>query len=161
MLRLAIDASSNVAAFADKRSMFIRALYHYDQKHRADYLNSLRAAHTPRAAIITAFRDAMAAGDVGDRRGCLLVNTSLELSPHDPEIDRIIRTSFAEVEAFFRSNIEDGQAAGEIDPAIDPHETARALLGLFLGLRVLARSSPQPAVMAAIVGEAEAMLEKR
>jgi TetR/AcrR family transcriptional repressor of nem operon len=151
-----INRGSMYAAFTDKRNLFIRALTYYDRRHREEYLRNVRANNAPRDAIITAFEDAIAAtGDGTDRRGCLLVNTSLELSPHDAEIDGIVRASFTEVEGFFHNCIEDGQAAGEIDRSIDPSETARALLGLFIGLRVLMRSRPEPGVMTAIVAQAK------
>ena len=156
-----INRGSMYAAFTDKRNLFIRALTHYDQRHRADYLQHVRSSNTPRTAIITAFEDAVeAAGDGTDRRGCLLVNTSLELSPHDNEIDDIVRASFAGVEDFFRQNIEDGQAVGEVDQALDPADTARALLGLFIGLRVLTRSKPEAGVLTAILGQAVAMVDR-
>ena len=155
-----INRGSMYAAFTDKRTLFIRALTHYDQRHRADYLRTVRSSNAPRQAIITAFKDAISAADDGeDRRGCLLVNTSLELSPHDSEIDDLVRASFAEVEAFFRRNIEDGQAKGEISQALDAVETGRALFGLFIGLRVLVRSKPKPEVLTAILGQAKAMVE--
>ncbi len=154
-----INRGSMYAAFNDKRTLFIRALTHYDQRHRAEYLRSVRASSAPRIAIITAFEDAIAtAGDGTDRRGCLLVNTSLELSPHDAEIDNIVRASFNEVELFFRRNVEDGQAAGEIDPTIDAVHVGRALLGLFIGLRVLMRSKPEAGVMTSILAQAKTMV---
>ena len=156
-----INRGSMYAAFTDKRTLFIRALTHYDQRHRADYLRNVRSGNTPRQAIITAFEDAVAAtGDGNDRRGCLLVNTSLELSPHDREIDDMVRASFAEVEAFFRRNIEDGQKEGEINKALDAAETGRALLGMFIGLRVLMRSKPEPGVLTAILSQAKAMVDR-
>lgn len=157
-----INRGSMYAAFTDKRTLFIRALTHYDQRHRADYLRNVRSSNGPRQAIFTAFEDAIAtAGDGDDRRGCLLVNTSLELSPHDREIDDMVRRSFSEVETFFRQNIEDGQAKNEIAEDLDATETGRALLGLFIGLRVLMRSKPEPGVLSAILGQAKAMVDRR
>lgn len=154
-----INRGSMYAAFTDKRTLFIRALTHYDQQHRDDYLRHVRSSNSPRAAIIQAFKDAIAAtGDGTNRRGCLLVNTSLELSPHDSEIDDIVRSSFAGVEAFFAQNIENGQKTGEIDPKLNAAETGRALLGMFLGLRVLARSKPAEGVLTAILAQATAMV---
>jgi TetR/AcrR family transcriptional repressor of nem operon len=107
---------------------------------------------TPRRAILTAFEAVIAKVlKAGARDGCLLVNTALELSPHDPEISEIVRAGLAEMEGFFRRMIENGQAAGEIPTDLDAVETSRALLGLFIGLRVLSRSRPERALLVARV----------
>jgi len=55
--------------------------------------------------------------------------------------------------------IEAGQTAREIPKRIDAAETARALLGLFIGLRVLARSRPEAPLLRSIARQAAALLE--
>ncbi len=153
-----INRGSIYAAFEDKRSLFLHSLRHYDRLHREAYLYRTAASHAPRGAILAAFRDAAtpAAGDTPG--GCLLVNTALELSPHDDEIRALVDASLREVERFFRQMIVAGQEAGDIAKAIRPGATARALLGLFLGLRVLMRANPEKSQTAAIVEQAEAMV---
>ena len=54
--------------------------------------------------------------------------------------------------------IERGQAAGEIPARVDPADAARALLGLFVGLRVLARSRPEAPLLRALAGQANALI---
>ncbi len=51
-----------------------------------------------------------------------------------------------------------GQAEGDISEEVSPTHTARALLGLFLGLRVLARSRPEASALRSIKNQAEALL---
>ena len=154
-----INRGSMYAAFSDKRTLFIRSLTYYDQHYRAEFLRHVRAEHSPRNAIVSAFEQVIAAADNdADRRGCLLVNTALELAPHDTEIDEIVHSSFGEVEGFFRQSIEDGQAAGEIDPSLNAENTGRALFGLFIGLHVLIRPRLDPGVMAAILAQAKGMI---
>ena len=50
-------------------------------------------------------------------------------------------------------------AAGEIPAGLNAAETARALLGLFIGLRVLSRSRPEKALLRSIARQAEALLD--
>ena len=152
-----INRGSLYAAFTDKRSLFIRALGHYDRHHRLEFLTRLAAVHPPKEAILAAFTEVIAAANA--RKGCLLVNTAIELSPYDPEIAAIVRDSLAAVEAFFRERIQAGQAAGAIRADIDPVEIAQALLGLFLGLRVLTRSRPEKPLMNTILKQARALIE--
>lgn len=156
---MGLNRGSLYATFGDKRSLFIRALRHYDAVYRRAWVSTLAQRGSPRKAITGAFEDVIATVlDTGSRDGCLLINTALELSPHDPEIRDIVGQGLAEMEAFFHEMIENGQASREIAADIDPVETARALLGLFIGFRVLSRSRPEETLLRSIANQAEALL---
>ena len=156
---MGINRGSLYATFGDKRSLFIQALRHYDFKHREAWVAALAAAKSPRDSILAAFDGAISAVlDQDSRDGCLLVNTALELSPHDQEISGIVAEGLAGMEAFFRDRIEAGQRSGEIPAQIDALETGRALLGLFVGLRVLSRSRPESALLRSLRHQAEALI---
>jgi TetR/AcrR family transcriptional repressor of nem operon len=156
---MGINRGSLYATFGDKRRLFIQALRQYDAVHRQAWVAALTASTTPRRAIVKAFEDALAAAlEGGSRDGCLLVNTALELSPHDAEISEIVGHCLAEMETFFRVTIERGQEAGEIPPHVDAATTAASLLGLFVGLRVLVRGRPEEALLRAVARQADALL---
>ena len=156
---MGVNRGSLYATFGDKRSLFVHALRRYDAVHRKAWIAALVAAKSPRAAIMGAFEGAISAVlDAGSRDGCLLVNTALELSPHDREISEVVSQALSGMEGFFREMIEKGQASGEIPSAVAPVDTARALLGLFIGLRVLARSRPDEALLRSVANQAEAQL---
>lgn len=158
--RMGIGRASIYATYGNKRSLFIKALKRYDSRHRHDWTERLAASHGPRDAILTAFREVVDSV-LGERRrdGCLLVNTALDLSPHDPEVSGLVAGSLEAMERFFRERIAAGQEAGEIPAAVAPEDTARALLALLIGLRVFGRSRPEPALLSAVVRQAEALLE--
>jgi len=157
---MGVNRGSLYATFGDKRSLFIQALRRYDKNHRADWAAALASNAGPRAAILGVF-DAVISSVLqgGSRDGCLLVNTALELSPHDPEISDIVSHGLSQMEGFFREMIEKGQEAGEIPGHVDPVETARALLGLFVGLRVFSRSRPKKPLLRSMARQAAALLE--
>lgn len=146
-----LNRGSLYSAFTDKRHLFLAALRHYDRVERQDYLSRLAAAHAPHDAILAAF-EAAAADRKDAPAGCLLVNTALEAAPHDAEIRRLVNAAFAGVETFFRDRL---RAA---DPDQDADAAAKALLGLFLGLRVMTRAGADPAARNAVVDQARAML---
>ncbi|WP_282610748.1 TetR/AcrR family transcriptional regulator [Pelagibius sp. Alg239-R121] len=155
-----INRGSLYAAFTDKRSLFIRALKSYDEKYRRDFLTSVARNYSPKEAIFAAFEDVVESSDGGrNRKGCLLVNTALELSPHDPEVEKIVRGSLREVENFFCEMIVAAQGEGTIRTEVSSREVAQALLGLFLGLRVLVRSRPEKDVMKTILNQARALID--
>ena len=154
-----INRGSIYAAYTDKRTLFFAALRRYDRVHRADYLARIARSHRPLDAILVAFEEAgRNTGQDGTPGGCLLVNSVLELSPHDPEIRAFLDASLREVEDFFFSMIEAAQREGSVDRSVGGRETAQALLGLFLGLRVLTRSAPHRSAIEAITSQARAML---
>jgi TetR/AcrR family transcriptional repressor of nem operon len=75
--------------------------------------------------------------DDEQRRGCMLVNATLELAPDDPEFQRLVAEEMVFIEAFFRRCIE----AGQNDGAIADARPAEELVKLFLlAIRVLART---------------------
>jgi TetR/AcrR family transcriptional repressor of nem operon len=157
---MGLHRGSIYAAFGGKRSLFLKALRHYETHRRRAWLEALRRRHGPRAAILSVFEGAIAAAhsDRG-RAGCFLVNTAVELSPHDAEIARAVAKGLSETEAFFRDRIVEGRELGEIPRRVDPDHTARALLGLLTGLRVLARSRPERLLLEALAEQAAALLE--
>ncbi len=157
---MGINRASIYATFGDKRGLFIRALRHYDDRHREAFLDGLRGRPSAKGAITGAFESVVSTAlEGGARDGCLLVNTALELSPHDEEVAEIVGRGLSEVEAFFHEMIERGRAAGEIPPEVDATETARALLSTFVGLRVLSRSRPEEGLLKSVALQAKALLE--
>lgn len=153
-----INRGSLYAAFTDKRTLFLRSLEHYDKTYCASFLNDIAAACTPKEAIFAAF-DAASAQHPDRPRGCLLINTALEMSPRDFEIAEYIDARLREVEDFFHGNIVLAVKDGAIRRDIDARATAQALLGLFIGLRVLTRAAARPAAISAIRSQVGAMLE--
>jgi len=156
---MGVNRGSIYATFGDKRSLFIQALRRYDETQRAGRLDGLSRRLGPRAAILAAFDGAIETALNGGHEGCFLVNTALELSPHDAEIAGVVAHGLDQTEAFFRDCLRRGRDAGEVAAAVDPVETGRALLSLFLGLRVLARSRPERPLLTSIAHQAAALLD--
>lgn len=156
---MGINRGSLYATFGDKHALFIQALRHYDAIHRGAWVARLTGTRTPKSAIVAAFDEVIASVLEGaSRDGCLLVNTALELSPHDDEIAAIVSAALSEMEGFFRDRILAGQESGEIPATVDPTETARSLLSLFVGLRVLSRSRPEEPLLSSVAHQAERLV---
>lgn len=156
---MGILRGSLYGAFASKRGLFLEALRHYDSLYREARAARLERTHPPRQAILATYEESIAlAVEGGVRDGCLLVNTALELSPHDEEVAAVVARAFTAMEAFYRAMIERGQAGGDISPEVDPAETARSLMFLHISLQVLARSRPEEPLLRSIVTRAEALL---
>ena len=155
-----INRGSLYAAFPHKQALFMSVLHYYDQIYRVQHLEKLSASRDPGDAILDVFE--IAAKEPEDSsipRGCLLVNTALELSPHNAEVCQFIEHCLDGVETFFFSRIEAGQQAGAISTQKDSRTTAQALLGLFIGLRVLTRAKARQCTLDAITSQARMMLQ--
>ena len=153
-----INRGSMYHAFSGKRALFLRALRHYDQIYRAAHLGRIEAEYKPRDAIVAVFEAAARRPNQDTPPGCMLVNTALELSPHDPEIRRFIDRSMRAVERFFFARIEAAKQEGSIGEALDSRTTARTLLGLLLGLRVLVRANAPRSTTDTVASQAVGIL---
>lgn len=157
---MGITGPSLYNAFGDKRSLFRKALERYMQQNARARIAQVEATLPPKEAI-KAFLTGLVEHSLDDRDrcGCLLVNTALEVAPHDPEIGADVADRLGEIEAFFRRTIAAAQAAGTVPPERDARDLARLLLGVTLGVRVLARSKPERTLLEGVVRPALALLD--
>ena len=155
-----IQRASLYNAFGDKRTLFIETLRRYDVVYRQAEVARRVQNPSARQAILDLFRDAVTAVVEHEaRNGCFLINTALELSPHDPEVAEIVSKAFHHMEQkFFCKLIEKGRANGEIDSSVPPAKTARSLLSLLIGLGVLSRSRPEKLLLDSIAKQAETLI---
>jgi len=155
-----IGGPSLYNAFADKRTLFVRALERYMDAATRERIGRLEQSLPPKAAI-QQFVGEIIERSVNDpeRRGCFLINSALEVAPHDPELGAEIAKRLGEIEAFFRRAINAGQEDGSIPPERDARDLARLLLGVLLGIRVLARSKPERALLEGVARPALALLD--
>jgi TetR/AcrR family transcriptional regulator, transcriptional repressor for nem operon len=135
-----ISRSSMYGAYKDKRSLFILALQHYRKTTSQSMLDALSKS-VSFTETITLLLSQVIKENITDRqaKGCFIVNTAIELAPHDKEVWEIISQN--------RKNIT-GAIATAIQRAIDSQELtknndARALADYFYslisGLRVDAK----------------------
>jgi TetR/AcrR family transcriptional repressor of nem operon len=96
-----------------------------------------------------------------DRRGCLMVNAVLEFGTEDNELGVILRERLGELESFFRRCLRAAQREGTIVPQRNVADVARLMLAAVMGLRVLARTRPDPALLDGAARGALALLGPR
>jgi len=68
-----------------------------------------------------------------------MVNTALDLPHHDPDTVKTVTKGLQEFEDFFVEQLRLGQENGSFNAQIKIKETAKGLMALVIGLRVLAR----------------------
>ncbi len=73
-------------------------------------------------------------------KGCFMVNTSIELAPHNTEIAEIVNSNMKDVEDAFFLLIEKGQATGQFSKNHSARALARFIFNAISGLRVASKS---------------------
>ncbi len=142
-------------AFGSKKAIFSRALLKYEFENHRAVLQKLAATDQPVQAIESLF-DLILEGMAqdADKKGCFLINMSLELSYHDEDIRRIVTNAIGEVETFFKQMIELGQMRGDVALSIDPQNSSKALMGTVVAIRVLGRGVYDKAALKTLANQA-------
>jgi TetR/AcrR family transcriptional repressor of nem operon len=156
--RTGVTAASLYNAFGDKRAIYQKALDHYVEAGISDRIR--RCETLPPRAAIEAFFDEILARSLedADRKGCMLVNAALDVAPHDAEFRTAVAAVLSRIEAFFLRCVEAGQADGTITRSQASARLAQHLLGILMGIRVLARVRPERSLLQGILTPAMALL---
>lgn len=159
---MGIAGPSLYNAFGDKRGLFARALERYAADSLRDRIDRAERMASPRAAVAAFIAELIERSLADpDRRGCFIVNSALDVAPHDPELGSRIAGYLDEIRLFFEGRVAAGQASGEIAPDRDAADMGKLLLGVVLGIRVLARARPERALLEGVARPALAMLGAR
>jgi len=155
-----INRGSLYSTYRDKHAFFLAALQRYADKIHFKRLADLESKYGPRETIRQLFLAyTTEPSEKGGNRGCFLTNTALELAAHDRDAGKIVAQAQKKTEEFFARMVRKGKADGEVAPHVKPGEAAAALLASLIGLSVLTRSRPEPALLHRIVDDAVRHLE--
>ena len=153
-----LGRSSIYNTFRSKHDLFTRALRRYVEI-TSERLTGLLGADLPVRVKLHRLLDAAVddAVEVG-RDGCLGVNTAVELSTRDPEVDRLLRRDAEWRIQEVRAVIEAGQRDGDVDAGRDAAAMARYVFTMIGALRLRARSGAERAELQGIADVAKAAL---
>jgi TetR/AcrR family transcriptional repressor of nem operon len=153
-----ITAASLYNAFGDKRALYQRALNHYIEASIADRIG--RCAVLPPLQAIEEFFAEIVKRSLNDRdrKGCMLVNAALDVAPHDPAFRKVVAKVLIGIETFFLTCVRSGQADGTITRSFPAETLSQNLLGVLMGIRVLARVRPERALLEGVAVPALALL---
>ncbi|GLW06476.1 TetR family transcriptional regulator [Microtetraspora sp. NBRC 13810] len=133
-----LGRSSIYNTFKSKHDLFEKALDRYTEERNAAIAEVLDGPLPIREKIRTLLWQSVEP-HAGDPLGCLVVNSMIELAPHDPEIaERLRRDRDWRTEAL-RAALDAGRRAGEIGADKDPRTLADFFVAAVSGMRVAAR----------------------
>lgn len=143
-----IGRGSLYDTFGDKHALYLAALDRYcrmSQERIAVFRGQVGSLRERLEHVFQTYIDALLSDSA--RRGCFLVNASIELAPHDTEVFKRVQSAYQDYEEMFYGMLIQAQAAGELAWTYDPHQFARFLLGTLISLRVLARTRADRGVL--------------
>jgi AcrR family transcriptional regulator len=149
-----LGRSSIYNTFSSKRELFDRALRRYIETKTAAQLELIQSSDLPiRERVRRILWDAVEP-DPAEPLGCLVVNTLIELAPHEPDVAELLdRDHSVRLEALTTA-FRTAQAAGEVDADHDPAALAAYVFVVLSGLRVAARAGATQAGQEAVVASA-------
>lgn len=155
-----LTSGSIFNAFGDKRALYRLALDFYVEQSFGDRVGRFEGKLPPRAAIHAFFNEIIDRSVADEKRkGCMLVNSALEMAPHDPEFQRVVSAVLVQVEAFFRRCVDAGQKDGSISDCQTADDLSKTMLAMLLGIRVLARTRPERALLEGLVRPVFALID--
>jgi len=133
--------------FRSKQRLFEAALRRYREKVISAFFEPLGRPDAALADIDRFFRGIYdSAAEPERRRGCLMINTASEVSPHIRSVARIVSSYLDQLGALLRRACVNARKRGELRSNADVDQVADYLVGSVLGLWMLARS-PAPDTM--------------
>ncbi|NEQ46735.1 MAG: TetR/AcrR family transcriptional regulator [Leptolyngbya sp. SIOISBB] len=133
-----ISKGSFYSTFGSKRELFLRCLRYYSAQIESQ-LREFLANPNIRQGLIKISKQVMDSA-CNEKTGCLIYNSASELSPHDEEVDRIIKNAMKRSEKIYCDRIREGQLSGEISSNRDPLAIARYLITCFAGLGAVGKA---------------------
>jgi TetR/AcrR family transcriptional repressor of nem operon len=137
---LGVSRQSLYDTYGDKQTLYQTALKRYLARNY-DHLRRQLAEDIPvRTAFTQLFDGMIAANCANGSPGCLMVNSMVELTPHDADTRALAAMHAREIEGIFASRLSTAQRQGEIARSKDPVALARFLYHTILGLSVASRA---------------------
>ncbi len=137
---LGVSRQSLYDTYGDKQTLYQAALRRYLDR-AIDQIRRKLDDPAPIREVLGSFFDRMIEGQCASgSHGCLMVNSMVEMAPHDAATRALAQAHARELEGVFASRLSAAQRKGELAKSKDPGAIARFLYHTILGLAVAVRA---------------------
>jgi len=156
---LGISRSSLYDTFGDKRNLFIKSLQCYRQNMSGKMIDAIDKSENVEETIKNIFKMATTEA-IEDKlsKGCFMVNSMIELAPHDKEVAEIVVQNMQDVEDALYRAVKKGQDVGVFSTNQTARSLARFLFNNISGIRVASKAGSEKKVYDDIVKVALSVL---
>jgi len=138
-----LNPGSLYAAFDSKQGLLLASIDYYGERSVARVDKILTTASSPIEGIRQYLQRVATQGSASNlRRGCFMINTVLEVAPHNEMVRKRVQQYLNAIEDRFRQALEAAQATGELAANKNAAQLAKYLMINIWGIRVLQRMSP-------------------
>lgn len=154
-----LASGSVYKAFKDKRAVFLAAFDRYKTVRDTQLRAAINQGRNGRERLRNTlnFFAASSYGAQG-QLGCLVVGSAAELATFDDEVAQRVTGSLERSEALLGELIQQGQSDGSIPTALDYQTTARLMLCVLQGMRVIGKAGRSKQEMQAVADAALKLL---
>ncbi|MCL6605709.1 MAG: TetR/AcrR family transcriptional regulator [Paenibacillus sp.] len=154
---MGIHRRSLYDTFGDKHQLFMDVLNRYNSISNSNITNRIHQSNSAKEAIRQLFEMIFSCKE-NQPKGCLTVNTAVELSLLDPEVAVKIHEQFFASEQLFYDLVVGGQQTGEIPEHYDAVSLSLYLHNAWVGLRVMIKTTEDKEKLESIINTTLAVL---
>jgi TetR/AcrR family transcriptional repressor of nem operon len=149
---LGISRSSLYDTYGDKYQLFKNSLLQYRKKFAGAMIDMIGKSTDSEKTLNDVFHYVVTESlQEKCSKGCFMVNSSIELAPHNSEIAEIVNSNMQDIEEALVQLIKKGQEAGQFSKSHTPRSLARFVFNTISGLRVASKSGADKKVFDDIV----------
>jgi TetR/AcrR family transcriptional repressor of nem operon len=134
-----LSTSSLSLAYGGKRELFEASLTKYRAEQSSGLIEALGGNAPLRQRLETIFLHTISQSLEGECKGCLMVNTAVELAGEDAAIRDVVVANVLDVEEALVFAIEDARARGDALPALKSRSLARLTFHMLTALKVTSK----------------------
>lgn len=146
---LGINRVNLYGTYGGKKNLFMEAFKNYREITKTSYYELLYAQPNVLAGFRKLFEHVVRENT--DRRGCFLVNVTVELVPEDKDLKEMLRDNQMQFEKLFFDYLKSGEVMGEISRGKDLKAFANLLFTLYNGVQVISKIESAPSRQLAAV----------
>lgn len=146
--------------FGDKKKLFMKVLDRYRETVITGLLGELNQPGASLAQLRSYFEGFVEISKRPERKlGCLMCNTAIELSSHDPEIAQKVDQYLQQVTAALRRSLSNAVKNGELGIDTDVEALTDYFMGVVLGMCLYSRSPASQMAMEKYINTALSILD--
>lgn len=138
---LGISRSSLYNTYGDKMKLFKKAFEQYKCERDEGFVQLIKKSENIKETfeqLFTLFIRQSLEDDL--KKGCFIVNTTIELAPHEKDIAELVNQNRVDMEEMFTLAIKKGQDQGVFTNNHSARTLARFIINTIWGLRVTAKA---------------------